>query len=335
MNHFPNLSSAICTNGYHAMIFLITRHFPERMRALHARALRAPGSITGLLLVATLLTLPVTGQDTGNRPGWESAGRPVDADSARTLLDTWLRGQRAGLQAVDAFSITADVRHRVETHDGQREARYGILYRRPDEEDRGRGDLQYFVLDGDTLDVAERRRVERTISSMMTEEMGPLLNGLNLPSFLIARARPAGEAMRIERDGRVLIRIPLLIEGPQNRVRQGAPGGRPGFRPPGGARRPPGGMRPPPAGLREGPPPRMLVFLDAVTGELVMTRVRIDLPGDRGLMAETRFQRIQGLDIPLRRTVSGTFPQQRRLRTVTVALDHETRFTDVALNLGN
>ena len=317
------------------MIFLINVPPLNWMRARPGRASRIFGGILGLLLVGVLLNMPASGQDTGNRPGWESAGQPVDADSTRGLLDAWLRDQRTRLQSVDAFSIMADVRHQVETRDGQREARYGILYRRPDEEDRGRGDLQYFILDGDTLDVAEQRRVERTISSMMTEEMGPLLNGLNLPSFLIARARPAGEARRIERDGRVLIRIPLLIEGPPNRLRQGAPGGRPGFRPPGGARRPPGGLRPPPPGMREAPPPRMLVFLDAVTGELVMTRTRIDLPGERGLTAETRFQRIQGIDIPLRRTVTGTFPQQRRLRTVTVDLDHETRFTDVTLNLGN
>lgn len=285
--------------------------------------------VLSLLMLAGWAVAPLHAQEA-------ERGEPVESGPARQLFDNWLGGQMRVLARVESFSIEADVLHRVESGEGNREALYGIRYRRTDSEDLGRGDLQYFVLDGDTLNISERRRVERTISSMMTPELGPLLNGLRLPTFLLGRARQLDAPVRIQRGGRSVIRFMFILEGSEPGPRQdGPPRGRPGAGIPPGGRRPPGDMRPPPGGGRDAPPPRIAAFFDEATGRLLMTRIQARMPGDRMLVSETRFHEIEGLDVPLSRTVRGTFPQQRRLRTVTVRLDHETRFSSAAIRLRN
>ncbi|MDA0874631.1 MAG: hypothetical protein O3C45_06150, partial [Bacteroidetes bacterium] len=107
----------------------------------------------------------------------------------------------------------------------------------------------------------------------------------------------------------------------------------PGVGGPPGGRRPPGGMRPAPGEGREGPPPRIAAFFDESSGRLVMTRIFVGQPGERMLVSDTRFQHLEGLDVPSSRSVRGAFPQQRRLRTVTVRLDHETRFARAFIQL--
>ena len=308
-----------------------TARFPERPRGRRfARALTR--GLECVLLGSALFLLPLsaTAQETG-------AGRPA-SNAFRGILYQWLQDQNQRMRAVDSFSIEADVRHQVETRDGIKEALYGLTFRRLEDEERGQGDLRYFILDGDTLNVSERRRVERTISSMMTPELGPLLNGLNLPVAMLSRGRQLEAPVEVEREGRTLVRFFLTLERPLEDQRLGPPGGRPGARPgarPGmrpGAQRPPGGMRQPSNNFREGSPPRIMAFFDAQTGHLVAIHIRLELPGDRSLVAQTRFQRTDGIDVPLTRSVSGTFPLQRRLRTVTVTLDHHTRFSNVSLN---
>jgi hypothetical protein len=166
-----------------------------------------------LLLIAGLAVVTVHAQDA-------ERGEPVGNGPARQLFDTWLSQQMDLLPRIESFSIASDVVHRVEGTAGNREARYGILYRRSESEDLGRGDLQYFVLDGDTLNVSERRRVERTISSMITPELGPLLNGLRLPTFMLGRARQVDAPVRIQRGERSLIRFTFLLESPEPGARQ-------------------------------------------------------------------------------------------------------------------
>lgn len=282
-----------------------------------------------LLLMAGWAAGSLHAQDT-------ERGESVGNVPARQLFDTWMGNQANRMARVESFSIEADVVHRVAGGEGNREARYGIRYRRSDSDDLGRGDLQYFILDGDTLNVSERRRVERTISSMMTPELGPLLSGLRLPTFLLGRARQVDAPVRIQQNGRSLIRFMFILEGPEPGARQGGPPrGRPGMGVPPGGRRPPGGMRPPSGGGRDTPPPRIAAFFDEATGHLVLTRIQARLPGERMLRSETRFHRVEGLDLPLSRTVNGTFPQERRLRTVTVRLDHETRFSRAIVRVRN
>lgn len=290
----------------------------------------APVLVAGMLLFG-----PSHGVHAQDREG---AGRQttISRSDGEALFQEWIAGQRELLTQLDAFSIEADVDHRVATSSGERFATYGLLFGRPAEGQQARGTLRYFILDGDSLDVSERRRVDRIISSMMTDELGPLLNGLTMPARLLSRVRAIDEPVRMKRDGRNLIRYTFELEPPnrgQSPVQRPGvrPGGRPGFQGPG--RRPPtGGIRsgnpqgPGGSGRPDGSRPRMNVFIDEASGELVMTRIRAILPGDRVLTAETTFQRVQGIDLPLARQVAGDFPMRRRLRTVTVELDHRTRF---------
>lgn len=264
----------------------------------------------------------------------------ISEEEGQRIFRDWLSGQRRGLSRLETFVIEADVEHRVATPDGERFATYGLVFRRLQDEAPAKGELRYLTLDGDTLDVSERRRVERIISSMMTEELGPLLNGLNLPTTLLSRVRVVGAPVRMLRDGRTMIRYVFDVQPPARQP--GLDGPRPGPR---------GGLRP---GARPGAPrmgrpgegglgpdgenrplPRISIFIEEATGRLVMSRIRIDMPGERRLVAETLFRRVDGLDIPGERLVRGDFPMRRRLRTVTVSLDHRTEFRVASLSFEN
>lgn len=262
----------------------------------------------------------------------------ISAADGERVFREWLSGQRRALSQLATFVIEADVEHRVATPEGERFATYGLAFRRLQDEPPSKGELRYLTLDGDTLDVSESRRVERIISSMMTEELGPMLNGLNLPTALLSRVRVVGPPVRVLHDGRTLIRFMFEVQPPQRdqaRVtgRQGPRGGlRPGMRP--GAAR---GGRPGDEALRQPnrPSPRINLFIEESSGRLVMTRIRVMMPGERRLFAETRFSRTDGLDIPNERFVRGDFPMRRRLRTVTVSLDHHTKFRVASLLFKN
>lgn len=249
----------------------------------------------------------------------------ISSQDGEALFRAWLADQQAGLLRVESLVVEADVDHRVTTSSGERTALYGLLFTRFVDEPQGSGTLRYFILDGDSLDVSEQRRVERIISSMMTEELGPLLNGLNMPTRMLSRVQTTGDPVRLEMDGTTLVRFVFELEPP---VRPSPPGQRPGVRPgnrpgfPQSGRRPPDGRRPP--GNVQGPRPRLSVFIEEATGRLFMTRVRAVLPGERPLTSETIFQRVDGIDVPLERRVIGDFPMRRRLRTVTVSLDHQS-----------
>lgn len=270
------------------------------------------------------------------------AQTPIQGDqplveSARDVFSTWLQSQREALSRVNAFSARADVAHIVQTPDGERKAEYGFLFDRSSTEREGSGDMVYFLVDGDSLDVSERKRVDRVLSNMMSPEMGPMLNSLMLPARLISRARMIGEPELVEIDGRQLFRYRFLMAPPEGRdggLRRpplGAPRS-PAAGPPGGRRRNPG-LRGPERPFDRAPAAQLALFIDPELNELVMTRMMINLPNERQLVAETKYSRLQGVDIPLQRTVRGAIPFQRRLRTVTVNLNHTMQISDVTISL--
>ena len=90
----------------------------------------------------------------------------------------------------------------------------------------------------------------------------------------------------------------------------------------------------PPEEMR-GPPIRVTAFIDAATGALVRTRMDVILPGERSISAETTYQRIEGIDLPQHRRISGDFPSRRRLRVVTVSVENEAHYRVEDLVLGN
>jgi len=270
-------------------------------------------------------------------------------DSAyATLFQEWMNGQNALLARVQALTIHADVDHRVATASGQRHIRYGLGFDRAPDAGRQRGAIHHVIVDGDSLDVSERRRVERVLSSLMMDELGPLLTDVALPSRQFERGTLQGGPRLLREEGRTLVRFGLELEPPRRPqpvmqqggrrpgmgVRGPAQGGRarPGGMSPQGRMSPQGGM--PPEEMR-GPPIRVTVFIDAATGALVRTRTDVTLPGERSISAETTYQRIEGIDLPQYRRISGDFPSRRRLRVVTVSVENEAHYRIEDMVLGN
>lgn len=259
-----------------------------------------------------------------------------------SMIGEWLIQQREQMSRVERLTMAADADHRVATTDGERNARYGMTFIEDLDNPQERRSLRYFILDGDSLDVSEQRRVQRALSSLMTDDVGPLLGGLNMPVQLLSRAMATGQPESVMVEGRKLVRFTFVLEPMRDAPPMQRPGRRPGMGP--GARPGAPGSRSGAQGARSGaqgrgypagrmssderpgPRPRVVALMDAETGALVQTRVQALLPGGRRMVAETTYQREQGLDLPKERRVSGDLPVQRRLRVVTVSLENETRF---------
>jgi hypothetical protein len=289
--------------------------------------------ISGLLLVllvsGAVAPVPARAQD-GRQEAYPS------------MIGEWLIQQREQMSRVDRLTMAADADHRVATTDGERNARYGMTFSEDLDNPQERRSLRYFIVDGDSLDVSEQRRVQRALSSLMTDDVGPLLGGLNMPVQLLSRAMATGQPETVMVEGRKLVRFSFVLEPMRDAPPMQRPGRRPGMGP--GARPGAPGSRSGAQGARSGaqgrgypagrmssderPGPRshVVALMDAETGALVETRVQALLPGGRRMVAETTYQREQGLDLPKERRVSGDLPVQRRLRVVTVSLENETRF---------
>jgi hypothetical protein len=289
--------------------------------------------ISGLLLVllvsGAVAPVPARAQD-GRQEAYPS------------MIGEWLIQQREQMSRVERLTMAADADHRVATTDGERNARYGMTFSEDLDNPQERRSLRYFIVDGDSLDVSEQRRVQRALSSLMTDDVGPLLGGLNMPVQLLSRAMATGQPETVMVEGRKLVRFSFVLEPMRDAPPMQRPGRRPGMGP--GARPGAPGSRSGAQGARSGaqgrgypagrmssderPGPRshVVALMDAETGALVETRVQALLPGGRRMVAETTYQREQGLDLPKERRVSGDLPVQRRLRVVTVSLENETRF---------
>lgn len=297
--------------------------------------------ISGLLLVLLV---------SGAMAPVRSMAQDGRQEANSSMVAEWLTQQREQMSRVENLVMAADADHRVETADGERNARYGVTFSGNLNAPQERRSMRYFVVNGDSLDVSEQRRVQRALSSLMTDDVGPLLGGLNMPVHLLSRAVATGQPETVMAEGRKLVRFTFVLEPMHDAPPMQRPGGRPGMGPgarPGnrsGARQGAPGSRSGAQGARSGaqgrgypagrmspdgpsgPRSRVVALMDAETGALVQTRVQALLPGGRRMVAETTYQREQGLDLPKERRVSGDLPVQRRLRVVTVSLENETRF---------
>ena len=92
-----------------------------------------------------------------------------------------LQGQRAILSSLSDFSVHAEIKHAVNSGGGERVAIIEMTFSRDGEGPRVRGEVDFLSLNGDTLDVSERKRIQRSLSAMMTPEIGPMLNEYILP----------------------------------------------------------------------------------------------------------------------------------------------------------
>lgn len=316
-----------------------------------------------------------------------SSGLPTDVtaqnQSDRFALRAWMNAQQNVLSRFAQYETEARILHRIETGNGSKNASIILLYSGDTNDFRGgprdatdsdqqtdrpansdgqrpdrlgppngrRPEVLEFVLDGDTLDTREGRRVQQGMSALISPEIGPLFFGIHLPFLqyqqLSIGARPTVEVI----DGERLLRIqfephfpPRLSprsRGENNRPggdlanqrppNGGPPGNRPSLGRPQGLGRPSPGASGRPgvnSGRFEQPAiERTVVWFTEDMTRLVMSATELDLPGDRRLYIRTTYSRIEGLDVPTMQTVKGKFAIQRRLRTTTVTVDNQTYYS--------
>jgi hypothetical protein len=71
---------------------------------------------------------------------------------------------------------------------------------------------------------------------------------------------------------------------------------------------------------------RVVWWLDEATGALAIARAFIADPDGAVLDVTVRYNRVEGLDLPLRRRIEGSMPVRRRVRSYTVLVDSRSTF---------
>ena len=264
-----------------------------------------------------------------------SAQRSIPED-----VRQWVQSQRSALESLSTFTMDAEARHVVTTSNGSRTADMVLSVSGKPSDTPRRPEVYLFVLDGDTLDISQARRLQQSMSSIMSPELGPLLFGYIHPFGYLNRMETSASIREEMVDGRSLMRIEFIAFRDEIR--------RPGIRPPLSGRPSPG-MRPPRGAPRNTPgnpgpdqllnndrerqgPQSIVLWFTEDMKQLVLSSSRIELPGKRALTTKTQYERISGIDIPSFRIIEGTFPMKRRLRTVTVELNNQTAYSNVVLN---
>ena len=268
------------------------------------------------------------------------AGSALAQQQGRNQVRSWIQNQRSALAEFTSFEVQASVHHSVEAGNGSREATATLKFSGDPLRPAERPEILRFVLNGDSLDTSGSRRVQQGLTSMMSPEIGPLLYGFLTPVLSISDMRPVGGPFPETVDGEKLEKYTFVSGDNQGRPNQLDNGRPPVGRPrPGDARRPPpptrDGVRPNQGEGRPGegrpggrPMERTSLWFDGYSGRLVMSSAEFNMPGGRRLVVETSYKRIEGIDVPAWRTIKGSFTMQRRLRTVTAKLEHESLYSD-------
>ncbi len=260
------------------------------------------------------------------------AGSAFARQNQRQQLRGWADGQRAALQQTSRFGVKATIRHSVEANNGSREADIKLRFGGNPLTRFHRPVIEHVVLNGDSLDSFEARQVQRSLTGIMTPEMGPLLFGFSFPGSTFENMRLIEEGQSVDVDEQSLVRFKFKSD-PKSENRFQGPGAQRGGRPSPGIRPPRGGRSP----NRQGPGPgqsparpveEVTFWFNQDVSELVLSSSFISLPGKRSIVVVTEFSRLNGIDVPIFRTIKGTFPMQRRLRTVTAQLDNNTAYSD-------
>ena len=247
----------------------------------------------------------------------------------RQQVGLWADVQQREIAQFGEIQLRARVSHAVETQGIDRRADISMSFRGVPDAPGIRPEIEQLILNGDTLDTSQASRVQKSMAGIMTREMGPLLFGFRLPALEYRRLQLVEPPVMEALDGQDYVRFEFQTrqERPdQNAVSRRPVGGRPS---PG--MRPPRGMRPPVArNLPEqrSAPEQIIMWFEKDMSSLSMSAITIELPGKRSVQVVTEYSRIREIDVPVFRTISGTVPLQRRLRTVTANLDNETTYSD-------
>ncbi|MEQ9105297.1 MAG: hypothetical protein RIE53_11450 [Rhodothermales bacterium] len=245
--------------------------------------------------------------------------------TAEGVVRDWLAVQQSALSGVERITLRADMALSLTSGQTTRriESRTLLSFEPGDTPDRT---LEWLSVDGTRMPPESSDRYDARMRALLGDgpegEMviGNQAIGALLPGMLIRNLRLAQRIETRERGGEAYDVVTGRLERPGP-----PPGPLPG--------RMQGRRRPPPP--LSATPPRHVVTLwfSQASGRLAFVEHRIAMPRGQGLLVRTRLERHGGLDIPVARTIEGDIPSIRRLRTVTLRLDHQITFRDHELTL--
>lgn len=232
------------------------------------------------------------------------------------VLQAWVREQARALQAIDGIEVEASSDRVIEGPEGARRIALDTRLAGAPGDLRWESEIMGGTVNGRRATGKQLRLLERQHGRFL-EGTDAHVDKVLLPLPLLAQADvERAEPVRI--DGVPHLRLDLVPPG----RRRGA-----GFGPPPPRRRGTGADGPPryrPNAPQPKPLRQASLWFDRERGTLTRSRLWVDLPRGGDLTVTTEYERIGGLDLPVRRRVEGTFPMQRRLRSFTVGIDAET-----------
>lgn len=258
--------------------------------------------------------------------------------SGPEYIRLWAQSQRSAMSRIEDMRLQADVHHAVDGDGGSRLAEYRVRYSGtpgPGVLDR---QIEVFRFEGRPMRPQQAQPILRRLRMSVSPDLMPLIDGFPLPLQLVMRFLPDEALEREEFEGQDLLRVDFLPRRPgdgpppngfpgdgpppDGRSGDGPPPGPPGERPP-GARRPGMGGGPPPE-----PPMQASAWFHPNDGRLLAMRITTEFSRRRSTLVEIRFDRIRGFDVPTTLTINGAFTLPRRTRSMTILLDHQTRFAN-------
>lgn len=218
----------------------------------------------------------------------------ANAQTAVERLERWADGQNAALNGVRQVTMLERGRHVYEGATGQRRLGMSTRYVLESGNAPPQRDVVEVTIDGEPVDRPDegrRRRHENPIQASMQRAVDLLLQ----PARLLPLMQPPDEVETIEFNGTeyVSIRMRAIDPGP---------------------------------GLV-----RAVWWFDPADGRLVQVRVFVENAEGGALDAFVRYERIEGIDLPVRRRVEGSFPWKRRMRTFTILVDVRADIDDHAI----
>jgi hypothetical protein len=206
------------------------------------------------------------------------------AQSAVERLDRWARGQEAALTGVRSITMVERGHHMYEGASGPRRMGMDTRYTLGTGTTPPVREVLELTVDGEPHErkPPDRRRHD---GNPMQESMQRAVDLLLQPTRLLAEMNPPEEVETIEFNGQQVVSIRTRARDPE-------------------------------AGVA-----RAVWWLDPADGRLVQARVFVESPEGGAFDASVRYDRIEGIDLPVRRRVEGSFPLRRRMRTFTILVD--------------
>jgi len=218
----------------------------------------------------------------------------VRAQSAADRLDRWAAGQQAALSGVRSITVVERGHHMYEGASGPRRMEMTTRYTldgRPVPPEREVLDL---VVNGKPMgrpDPNRPRRHENPVLESMQRSVDLLLQ----PVRLLPLMEPPEQVETAEFNGREYVSIRTQARDQES-------------------------------GLV-----RAVWWLDPDDGRLVQVRVFVENREGGAFDVSVRYDRIEGIDVPVRRRVEGSFPWQRRMRTFTILVDVRAELSEHAI----